>query len=134
MSSAVATPEAAEGDAAAGTRGHTRIDPKVVQKVAAEAVREIDNATGSPRRLLGITLGSTDSDTGAQISAQVDDNTALVEVTMTVVYPASVQQVTRQTREHVRERVKELTGVNVREVDITVAGMRVRETQTPRVQ
>ena len=118
----------------AGSRGQTYIDPKVVEKVAAEAVREIDNATGSPRRVLGITLGSADEDTGAKVSAQVDDDTAIVEVTMTVVYPASVQNVTRQTRSHVRDRVKELTGISVHEVDITVSGMRVERPENPRVR
>ncbi len=117
-----------------GSRGGTRIDSKVVEKVAAEAVREIDNATGSPRRVLGITLGSADEDTGAKVSAQVDDDTAIVEVTMTVIYPASVQKVTRQTRDHVRDRVKELTGVSVHQVDITVSGMRVERPDSPRVK
>ncbi|MBA3266107.1 MAG: Asp23/Gls24 family envelope stress response protein [Nocardioidaceae bacterium] len=118
----------------AGSRGQTYIDPKVVEKVAAEAVREIDNATGSPRRVLGITLGSADEDTGARVSAQVDDDTAIVEVTMTVIYPASVQNVTRQTRSHVRDRVKELTGISVQEVDITVSGMRAERPENPRVR
>lgn len=117
-----------------GSRGETHIDPKVVEKVAAEAVREIDNATGSPRRVLGITFGSADEDTGAKVSAQVDDDTAIVEVTMTVIYPASVQKVTRQTRSHVRDRVKELTGISVHEVDITVSGMRVERPDAPRVR
>jgi uncharacterized alkaline shock family protein YloU len=124
----------AAGLTEAASRGETHIDPKVVERVAAEAVREIDNATGSPRRVLGITLGSTEIDTGAKISAQVDDDTALVEVTMTVIYPASVQQVTRQTRQHLRDRVKELTGISVQEVNITVAGMRVQRPDTPRVR
>ncbi len=128
------TVDAPDELAAPADRGETRIDPTVVEKVAAEAVREIDNATGSPRRLLGISLSSTDENTGAKVSARVDDDTAVVEVTMTVIYPASIQQVTRQTRQHVRERVKELTGVTVHEVDITVSGMRVARAESPRVR
>ncbi len=126
-------PDAPDG-AAAESRGETRIEPKAVEKVAAQAVREVDNATGSPRRVLGMSLGSPDEAKDAKVAARVDGPIATVEVTMTVIYPASVREVTQQTRRHIRERVRELTGVQVQEVDITVAGMRVERPDTPRVR
>lgn len=128
------TADGARDGTDAADRGQTRIDPAVVEKVAVQAVREIDNATGSPRRVLGVNLGSPDDDTGAKVTAHVDDDIAVVDVTMTVIYPASVRQVTRQTRQHLRERVKELTGIDVQEVDITVAGMRIARAEPPRVR
>ena len=118
----------------AANRGETRINPVVVEKVAAQAVHEIDHAAGSTRRVLGVTLGTTDQDTRAKVSAQVDDDTATIAITMTVIYPTSVQYVTRQTRQHVRERVRDLVGITVQEVDITVAGMRSARPDTPRVR
>jgi uncharacterized alkaline shock family protein YloU len=118
----------------AANRGKTRINPAVVEKVAAQAVHEIDHATGSTRRVLGITLGATDQDTRARVSAQVDDDTATIAITMTVIYPTSVQHVTRQTRQHVRERVRDLVGITVQEVDITVSGMRSARPDIPRVR
>ncbi len=118
----------------AARRGETRIDATVVNKVAAQAVREIDNATGSSRRILGISLGSTDQHTSAVVKARVDDDTAVVELTMTVIYPASVQQVTNRTRQHLRQRVEELTGIIVQEVHITVPGMRIARPDASRVQ
>jgi uncharacterized alkaline shock family protein YloU len=134
----LATSPANEGAPADGsnaaTRGQTHINPAVVEKVAAQAVHEIDHATGTSRRVLGITLGTTDQDTRARVDARVDDDTATIEITMTVIYPASVQHVTRRTRQHVRERVSDLTGITVQEVNITIAGMRSARPDTPRVR
>lgn len=124
----------AADDGASASRGETHVEPKVVERLAAQAVREVSNATGSARRILGVSLGTTDEDTGANVRARVDGPIATVEATMTVIYPASVQAVTEQTREHIRERVQELTDLQVKEVNITVAGMRVRRPETPRVR
>jgi uncharacterized alkaline shock family protein YloU len=115
-------------------RGTTHIEPRVVEKVAAHAVREVDNATGAARRVLGFPLGTTDSSTGASVRARVDGSFAAVDVTMTVVYPASILDVTRTTRRHVRERVAELTGVQVEQVDITVAGTAIQRPAPRRVR
>ncbi len=148
MSTAIPTEElgsspgpqsASAGDSAVGDgplegRGETHVEPKVVEKVVAQAVREVDNATGIARRVLGVSLGSTEEDTGANVSARVDGPTATVAVTMTVNYPASVREVTQQTRQHIRERVLQLTGVHVQQVDITVAGMRVKRPDAPKVR
>lgn len=115
-------------------RGTTRIQPRVVEKVAAQAVQEVDSATGTARTVLGIAVGSTSQSSSAHVSARVDGDTALVDVTMTVIYPASVREVTRATRRHIRERVLQLTGVQVSEVDITVAGLRADRPDLPRVR
>jgi uncharacterized alkaline shock family protein YloU len=134
LATSPATKRAPVDGSDAANRGETRINPAVVEKVAAQAVHEIDYATGSTRRVLGITLGATDQDTRAKVSAQVDDDTATIAITMTVIYPTSVQQVTRQTRRHVRERVRDLVGITVQEVDITVAGLLSALPDTPRVR
>ncbi len=116
------------------SRGNTYVEAKVVERIAAQAVREVSNATGSARRILGVSMGTTDEDTGANVHARVDGTVAIVETTMTVIYPASVQAVTQQTREHIRGRVQGLTGLQVKEVNITVADMHVRRPETPRVR
>ena len=115
-------------------RGTTTIADRVVERIAAQAVAEVDNATGAARSLLGVTLGSTTAETAARVSARVDGPTATVEVSMTVIYPASVRDVTRQVRRHLTERVRELTGVDVAQVDIDVTGMSIERPNTPRVR
>jgi len=45
-----------------------------------------------------------------------------------------VHAVTQQTRQQIRGRVEEFTGLQVQEVNITVAGMRVKRPDAPRVR
>ena len=127
---------ATAGDAGddVGSRGSTRIAPRAVERIAAQAVQEVDQATGTARRVLGVSVGSTGETSRADVSARVDGETATVEVTMTVIYPASVRDVTRRTRDHITERVRELAAVHVQQVDITVTGMTVARPDAPRVR
>ena len=54
---------------------------------------------------------------------QIDGHLATVRVAMSVRYPAPIRQVTREVREHVMERVGELTGLDVRHVDIDIPAL-----------
>ena len=101
-------------------RGRTRIADRVVEKIAARAVAEIDRAAGVPGRVLGVRLGSTGPDTRARVDADVDGRVVTVRVSMAVRWPASVRAVTRQVRAHVAERLQALTGLRVEQVDIDV--------------
>lgn len=102
-------------------RGRTRIADRVVEKIAARAVAEVDNATGVARKVLGIHLGRTGGDAPARVNADVDGGVVLVRVSMAVRWPVPVRAVTRQVRAHVTDRVAELTGLQVTEVDIDVS-------------
>ena len=102
-------------------RGRTRIADRVVEKVAARAVAEVDNATGVARQVLGVRLGAAGDDAPARVNADVDGGVVLVRVTMAVQWPAPVREVTRQVRAHVTDRVAELTGLQVAGVDIDVS-------------
>ena len=124
----------ARGPAIAAERGATVILPRVVERVATQAVREVDRTAGTGRRVLGYTFGTPGTQTGATVQAYVDGQVATVEVAMTVIYPAPVLAVTRRTRHHITDRIVELTGLSVRRVDITVVGMTVDRPTTPRVR
>jgi uncharacterized alkaline shock family protein YloU len=117
----VAVPDsgrAAVADAAG--RGRTRIADRVVEKVASQAVAEVDNATGVARRVLGVNLGSAGPDSQARVDAEIDGSVVTIRVSMAVRWPASVRTVTRQVRTHVTGRVRDLTGLHVAYVDVTV--------------
>lgn len=122
------------GPAAADDRGSTVIHPRVVERVAAQAVREVSNTAGTARRLLGHTIGVPGTQTQATVRAYVDGPVATVDVALTVIYPAPVLAVTRRARHHITDRIVELTGLSVRRVDITVVGMSVARPSTPRVR
>lgn len=124
----------ARGPVTAGERGTTVIRPRVVERVAAQAVREVDNTAGTGRRVLGYTFGVPGTQTEATVQAYVDGTVATVEVEMTVIYPAPILAVTRRTRHHITDRIVELTGLSVRRVDITVVGMSVASPTTSRVR
>ena len=119
MTATIAEP--ATDTTAPAERGRTRIADRVVEKVAARAVAEVDNATGVARTVLGVRLGTAGDDASARVDADVDGGVVLVRVTMAVRWPAPVRAVTRRVRAHVTERVAELTGLQVAEVDIDVS-------------
>lgn len=104
----------------AADRGRTRIADRVVEKIAARAVAEVDNATGVARRVLGVRLGSAGPDSKVRVDADVDGGVVSVHASMAVRWPAPVRTVTRQVRSNVTDRVQSLTGLRVEQVDIDV--------------
>jgi uncharacterized alkaline shock family protein YloU len=92
----------------------------VVEKIAARAVAEVDNATGVARQVLGVRLGSAGPDSTARVEADVDGGEVSVRAQMAVRWPAPVRAVTRQVRTNVTDRVQDLTGLRVEQVDIDV--------------
>jgi uncharacterized alkaline shock family protein YloU len=120
------------GEGGSQAAGELTIDDRVVEKVARQAVREVDRAGGVSRTLLGVPIGSDDDD--AQVTARVDGPVATVQVRMAVLYPNPIRRVADETRLHICRRVHDVTGLEVPEVDITVtrlssqrvAGARVR--------
>ncbi len=115
-------------------RGRLTIADRVVEKVAAQAVTEVDRATGAPRTVLGQALGRATEDSPARTSALVDGDLVTVTVSMSVRWPAPVREVTAQVRRRVVERVEELTGLHVAEVDIDVPTLLTKPNPTPRVR
>lgn len=101
-------------------RGRTRIADRVVEKIAARAVAEVDNATGVARSVLGVRLGSANADSTAKVTADVDGGVVAVTAVMSVQWPAPVRAVTRQVRANVTDRIQTLTGLQVQYVDIEV--------------
>lgn len=133
------------GESSIGDTGLGRIDvtDSVVARLAARAAVEVDDVGAAAPRLLGVDLSSGGLDkVGVRssslgelpsTSATVDGTLAFLELTMSVRYPASVRQVAAAVRSHVRERVGELTGLQVLEVDITVPALVSASARRPRV-
>ena len=132
---APAAAEQADGPLAEpGQRGSLRIADRVVEKVAARAVTEVDLATGAPRTLLGRRLSEPDPDAPARADARVDGNLVSVSVTLSVRWPAPVRQVAEQVRSHVTSRIGSLTGLEVAEVDVDVPSLLTGRRPEPRVR
>jgi uncharacterized alkaline shock family protein YloU len=114
----------------------------VVAKIAARAAAENPDAGAAVARMLGralpgaghLGLRGTDLKALPKTSVDVDGSKAFVNLEISVRWPASVPEVTRQVRQYVRHRVRELTGLDVDEVHIVVADLATDITPLPRVR
>lgn len=122
--------------------GTVSVADRVVEKLAARAAAEIGDAGAAAPRVLGrsldsraaIGIRSTSLAGLPKTSARVDGTLVLIELTLSVRWPASIPKVTAAVRDNVRRRVAELTGLNVVEVSIHVADLVTELPAQPRVR
>jgi uncharacterized alkaline shock family protein YloU len=142
MTASMALRPAAPGSPAGRTElGMISIDDRVVEKLAAGAVVEIPDAGAAAPRVLGrsmtgaAALGARETSLTAlpKASAGVDGSIVILDLSISVRWPASVPEVTSAVREHVRSRVSELTGLTVAEVSISVTDLVTQLPAPPRV-
>jgi len=121
--------------------GIITINDRVVAKMAARAATEIPDAGAAAPRVLGrsvtgaAALGARTTSLTAlpKSSADIDGSIVILDLSISVRWPASVPEVTSAVREHVRGRVHELTGLAVTEVSISVTDLVTRLPGPPRV-
>ncbi len=116
-------------------RGTTTINDAVVISIASQVVQEVSGAepqidTGrgggsipgdnSPTvsELFGRVTGSAKGTRG--VSVEVGETQAALDLTITVPYGRSIPEITQTMRDSVIQRVENLTGLEVTEVNITV--------------
>lgn len=104
-------------------RGETVLARRVLEKTASQVARDETFAGGSSGGFLGI---GARADLSARPDASVElaGNVASLKVTVGLPYPVPLRQATEQLRRRITERVTALTGVQVRQVDITVSWLR----------
>ena len=109
-------------------RGGTRIEDSVVAKIAGIAAQEVEGvrmgggATQTIGGFLGsVTGGSVGSGSESRgVSVEVGEVEAAVDLTMTVAYGRSIPQVAEAVRRNVINRVENLIGLRVMEVNISI--------------
>ncbi len=116
-----------------GEHGTTTIADNVVAKVAALATREVDgvaelggslsNAIGSVVGRIRGSGGSSSDPSTAGVGVEVGATQAAVDLTMKVLYPASIHQVADAVRQNVIDRIESMTGLDVVEVNIAVVDL-----------
>jgi uncharacterized alkaline shock family protein YloU len=104
-------------------RGRTTVAATAVERIATELTSEFDGIGGAAPTLLNVAVGSEKFGRDAQVSAHVDGDTVTTAVRCSVSYPTPVASATEALREHLIERIGELTGLRVRRVDITVTAL-----------
>ncbi|GII62761.1 hypothetical protein Skr01_28460 [Sphaerisporangium krabiense] len=108
------------GLSAPESRGRTDIADRVLERVVAHAVAEVEDAGGLAPRVLGVPLGRDARDVAPRVTAHAEGQVAIVKVAMSATYPAPVRDLARRVRDNVMARVRELTGLEARQVDIEV--------------
>ena len=112
-------------------RGTTTVQDGVVSSVAAVAVAETDGIDpshggtrlpGDTSPTVGEFVGRISGGAGRTrgISVQVGEEQAALDLTVNVLYGRPIHQVTQALRQNVINRVENLTGLEVTEVNITV--------------
>jgi uncharacterized alkaline shock family protein YloU len=123
--------------------GTISIADGVVTKIAARAAAEDPDAGAAAARMLGRAVPGASRLPGVRdtnleglpkTSVVVDGSKAYVTLELSVRWPVSIREVTGRVRSHVRDRVRELAGLDVDEVDIMVADLALGIAPPPRVQ
>ena len=114
------TGDAGEHFSEAGTRGQTVLAARVIEKIAGQVASDESSAGGSSGGFLGI---GTRADLAARPKASVElsGNIATLRVEVGMLYPVPLRQATEELRRRIATRVTELTGVDVRQVDIRIS-------------
>ncbi len=120
---AIATPTTVQ------TQGTTTIDDGVVAKVAGIAAREVRGVHalgGGAARLIGTVrdaIGSTDHAQGVKV--EVGEKQVAADITLVAEYPVELQRVANQVRSAVAEALTTLVGLEVAEINVTVADVHI---------
>jgi uncharacterized alkaline shock family protein YloU len=110
-------------------RGNTSIQDNVVAKIAGIAAQEVDGIRmggGASQAAGGIMSSITGGSGGGQtrgVSVEVGEQEAAVDLTMTTEYGKSIPQLSEAVRRNVVNRIENLVGLSVTEVNITVSNI-----------
>lgn len=103
-----------------GDRGTTVLARKVLEKIAGQVAKDETDAGGSSGGFLGIGA-QADLAARPQATVQLSGNVATLRVEVGLPYPVPLRQAADRLRDRISARVMELTGVEVRQVDVTVS-------------
>ena len=111
---AASSPMAGAGSEHDG-RGKLRIDPRVVQKLAARAANEVDGVSRASAGPVGRAIHHPVHPSTPQEQLAID-----LALTVSIRYPLSLRAVVERLATHVSQRVEQLTGRPVRRVSVSV--------------
>ncbi len=108
-------PAAAEAPDEGDGPGRLRIDPRVVQKLAAQAANEVDGVSGGWAAPIGRAIHRP-----VPASTPHDQLAINLDLTVSVRYPLSLPEVVERLAAHVSRRVEQLTGRPVGHVRVRI--------------
>lgn len=108
-------------------RGHTTIADGVVERIARLAATDVPGVEPA-----GSGLSKVVGRQYPKVNADVAGSRARLTVEIAVVWPYPLADVCAQVRDHVTDRLTELTGLSIDTVDVTAAT--VVQAQTPKAK
>jgi uncharacterized alkaline shock family protein YloU len=112
-------------------RGNTTVSDAVVSQVAGIAAQEVEGVQmggGTSRAVGGFIDGVTGGSGNTRgVSVEVGEEETAVDLTMAVEYGRSIPQISEAVRRNVINRVENLVGLRVTEVNITVNDVQLPE-------
>lgn len=115
----------------AGAEGRTAISEQAVAKVAAIAARAVPGVhtlgSGGGRTLGAVrdAVAGSDSSITAGVHVEVGETEAAVDLTLVAEYGIALTALANQVRQAVYAAVEDLVGLNVVEVNVTVADVHI---------
>src|SRR5918992_4009628 len=108
-----------------GERGRTTISDSVVSQIAGMAAQEVNGVHmgGSASRAAGGFLGSITGSEGQTrgVSVKIGMTEVAIDLTMGVEYGRNILEVVEEVRRRISERVPNLTGLRVTELNATIS-------------
>ncbi|GAA4051402.1 Asp23/Gls24 family envelope stress response protein [Nonomuraea soli] len=103
--------------APAQVRGRTDVSDRVVSKLARQVAGEV----------AGVSVVSQAGGLpwGGSSGGSVEGELATIRLTVAITYPAPIRATTERLRQHVADRITELTGLGVSRIDLKVASLTV---------
>ena len=102
--------------------GETILSDTVLETIAGIATREVEGVylvgKGALRHALGKVVGTADTTQG--VRAEVGKKEVAVDLDMVVVYGFNIRDVAAQVRALISERITQMTGLSVKEININV--------------
>jgi uncharacterized alkaline shock family protein YloU len=120
----MATNTAVESTSDTGLSGKTTIENAVIAKIAGIAARQVKGVyalgRGAARVVGAVREAVAGTDLTQGISVEVGEKQVAVDVTLVAEYPVPLQQVSGDVRQAIYDAVRNLVGMDVAEVNVTV--------------
>ncbi|PFG68952.1 Asp23/Gls24 family envelope stress response protein [Enemella evansiae] len=101
-------------------RGSTNIPAKVVAKIAEQVAAEVSNVGAAAGGVLGVGA-RRDFDARPTVECELYGHVAVLRMDVGMAFPTNLVAAARSLREHVRDRVEYLTGLEVGRLDIQIS-------------
>ena len=122
---ATSTSTAAAKNTSSAAAGKNTIAEGVVSKVAGIAAREVrgvhDLGNGAARAIGAIRNVINQQDRGQGVSVEVGEKQVAADIVIVAEYPVELQKVADDVRKSVTEAISQVVGMEVTEVNVTVA-------------